>query len=142
MTIEFSEEECPKLKWLLENDEEKTPVLEKLASFYQDFVGCKKEGEKETRIKPSVYSELLEKLGEEDIIRKREEHLASLLALLSYLGRDVKDFLAYEEAEVTLSFDETSLGSYVDLTRSYLALENEELRKRGEALKSQNKRSQ
>ncbi len=142
MTIEFSEEECPKLKWLLENGEEKTPVLEKLASFYQDFVGCKKEGEKETRIKPSVYSELLEKLGEEDIIRKREEHLASLLALLSYLGRDVKDFLAYEEAEVTLSFDETSLGSYVDLTRSYLALENEELRKRGEALKSQNKRSQ
>ncbi len=116
--------------------------MEKLASFYQDFVGCEKEGEKETRIKPSVYSELLEKLGEEDIIRKREEHLASLLALLSYLGRDVKDFLAYEEAEVTLSFDETSLGSYVDLTRSYLALENEELRKRGEALKSQNKRSQ
>lgn len=140
MTIEFKEEECPKLKWLLESCEEATPILEKLASFYQDFVGCRKAGEMETRIKPSVYSEFLERLGEEEIIRKREKHLSSLLALLSYLGREVKDFLAYKEAEATLSFDETSLGSYVDLTRKYLALENEELRKRGEAIRSESKR--
>ena len=141
MTIEFNEEECPKLKWLMANVEEQIPVLEKLASFYQDFIGCKKDGELETRIKPSVYSELLEKLSDEDIIRKREEHLAALLALLSYLGRDVRDFLAYKEAEATVHFDETSLGSYVDVTRSYLVLENEELRKRGEATKDESKQA-
>ncbi len=140
MTIEFKEEECPKLKWLLENREEAAPILEKLASFYQDFVGCRKGGKMETRIKPSVYSELLEKLSEEEIIRKREVRLSSLLVLLSYLGRDVKDFLAYKEAKATLSFDETSLGSYVDLTRKYLVLENKELRKRGEAIKNESKR--
>ena len=114
--------------------------MEKLASFYQDFVGCRKGGEMETRIKPSVYSEFLERLSEEEIVRKREKHLSSLLALLSYLGREVKDFLAYKEAEATLSFDETSLGSYVDLTRNYLALENEELRRRGEAIRSESER--
>ncbi len=140
MTIEFKEEECPKLKWLLENREEAAPILEKLASFYQDFVGCRKGGKMETRIKPSVYSELLEKLSEEEIIRKREVRLSSLLVLLSYLGRDVKDFLAYKEAKATLSFDETSLGSYVDLTWKYLVLENKELRKRGEAIKNESKR--
>lgn len=136
MKIEFNAENCPSLALLVKGNEEGVSILEKLACFYQDFVGSKeKRGRKESKIKPSAYCELLQSLDEEDIIRKREAHLAALLFLLSCLGGGIKPLLSYQEAGKTLSFDETSLGSYLDLTKSYLELENKELRRRGEALR-------